>query len=77
MQQSFRRQLLALGQLRGETELVDRQCQQFIRSVLEARMDARPNTESVLDVLQSNRVSAAVAARFTNTFDAAVWHATA
>ena len=77
MQQSFRRQLLALGQLRGDVESVDRTCQQFIRSVLEANVDARPNTESVLDVLQSNRVSTAVAARFTKTFDVAVWHGAA
>jgi hypothetical protein len=52
-------------------------CQRFIRSVLEVKIDLRPNTQSVLDVLQSNRVSTAVAARFTKTFDVAVWHGAA
>ena len=75
MQQSFRRYLLALGPLDGEAASVDRQCQQFIRSVLTARLEVRPDTQGVLDVLQSNHVATAVAARFTQTFDAAVWHA--
>lgn len=73
MQQIFRRQLLALGELTGCTAAVVQQCQQFIRGVLAAPLAMRPHTEAVLDVLLFNRVGAATAACFAETFDAAVW----
>ena len=37
MQQVFRRQLLALGRLDGDEATIDRQCREFVRSVLAAR----------------------------------------
>lgn len=76
MQQTFRRQLLALGGLTGGTAVVDQQCQQFIRGVLAVPPAMRPHTEAVLDVLLSNRVVSATAAYFVDTFDAAVWRVT-
>jgi hypothetical protein len=75
MQQLFRRQLLALGSLRGDAARVDDECQRFIRSVLASDVDSRPTAEGVLDVLQRNGVASAVAARFTATFEAAIWPA--
>ena len=73
MQQVYRRQLLALGRLGGDEELLDAQCQRFIRTALAARLNTRPHTEAVLDVLLSSGASSAVAARFVGAFDEAVW----
>ena len=77
MQQSFRRQLFALGRLGGSADLTDLQHQEFIQSVLAVDINLRPHTEAVLDVLLTCGVSPASAARFVESFDAAVWRQTA
>ena len=73
MQQAFRRQLLGLGRLGGTQAQVDGQCRQFISAVLAVKIELRPNTIAVLDVLSNNRVATAIAARFVDMFDATVW----
>ncbi len=73
MQQIFRRQLLALRELGDTPARVGVQCRQFIGAVLAARIELRPNTEAVRDVLLADGVPPAAATQFTETFDRAVW----
>jgi hypothetical protein len=73
MQQTFRRQLLALGTLSNDGALAAAQCRAFIASVLAADISRRPSIEGVRDVLQSNRAPAAAVDRFVANFEAAVW----
>lgn len=73
MQQTFRRQLLALGTLNTDETLAAAQCRTFIASVLATGIELRPSTEGVRDVLQSNHAPTDATARFVATFEAAVW----
>lgn len=75
MQQVFRRQLLALGRIGGDDVTVDGQSRAFIRSVLAAAIETRPDTQGVRDVIASMGASMAATDRFVDAFDAAVWRA--
>lgn len=72
MQQVFRRQLLAMGRMNSDV-VVDEQCHKFVRSVLGAALELRPDTQGVRDVLTSAGASTAATDRFVDAFDAAVW----
>ncbi len=73
MQQVFRRELLALGRIDGDEVAVDEQCRTFVRSVLGAAIETRPDTQDVRDVIASMGASTAAMDRFVDAFDAAVW----
>lgn len=77
MQQVFRRQLLALGRIDRDEAAADEQCRAFVRSVLGASLEARPDTQGVRDVLTSIGASRAATDRFVDAFDAAVWSGSA
>lgn len=77
MEQTYRRQLLALGRLDGEHDEVDTRAREFIRDVLAGPLTSRPNTQGVEDVLSSSGAAAATVARFAHAFHAAVWDVSA
>jgi hypothetical protein len=73
MEQVYRRQLLALGKLRGDAASVDACSREFIRGVLAGPLGSRPNSQGVEDVLFGSGAEPAAVARFLAAFDTAVW----
>jgi hypothetical protein len=73
MERAYRRQLLAFGQLLGDTDDVDARSRAFIRDVLAGPLASRPNSQGVEDVLSGSGATTAAVARFVEAFDVAVW----
>ncbi len=72
MQQTYRRQLLALSRMQHPERDIDARCTAFVESVLAGAKEARPDAEGVRDVLMSIGISAPAAGRFADTYEVAV-----